>query len=325
MFFSKQVLIGVLGAPSDAGAVYDWMLIVGGDVGGTPAGVRTTNKYTFGTGGSNGSVAAAASIPAGSTARFFAGAFGNKTVGLFCGGTTGTASSADVDTFTNATETWTAGVDLSSAKEGHEGSSSTTYGYLFGGWTVVNTTRRYEYSSTSWVTNGGNITQSKAWMAAHNNATIALISGGYTNTNQTVQEVYTFATDTSSTSGISALAAATREMHATGDNTNSYIMNGTIAGDALTVVIRKNALSTGAAVTTINNGVASRFADGASNGTKGVWGSFAVDAVAPYSAGEAVRSNTTREIDFSTDTLRTGTNLTYTAWLGGAFSGAQVA
>jgi hypothetical protein len=322
MFITRNVLIGVLGVPAAAPAAsYDWMYWAGGEASG--GGVRTTNKYTFSTTGSAGSVSAGTNYDAGSAARFFGGAFGNKTVGLFCGGTT--PESADVDTLTNATEAWTAGVDLSGVQEGHEGASSSTNGYLFGGWTVVSTVRRYSYSSVAWTTDGGNLTQAKAWMAAHNNATIALISGGYTTSNQTTQEVYTFSTDTSSTSGISALGAATREMHATGDQTNSYVYCGTIAGDALTNIIRKNTMSTGASVTTLTNSVYARFSDGASNDSKGVWGSQAIDSSAPYTAGGAARSATTREIDWSTDTQRDGANMTYTAWLAGAFSGAQVA
>jgi hypothetical protein len=324
MFLTRQVLQGILGVPEAAPpAGYDWMYWVGGEASG--GAVRTTNKYTFSTTGSAGSVAAGTSYSTGSVARFFAGAFGNKTVGLFCGGTNGSASQADVDTLTNSTETWATGVDLSSAKEGHEGASDSTYGYLFGGYTVVNTTRRYAYGSSAWTTNGGNLTQSKAWMAAHNNSSIALISAGWPSSNTNVQEVYTFSTQTSSTSGISVFGDSTREMHATGDQTNSYIMCGTIAGDALTNVIRKNTMSTGTAVTTLTNSTYNRFADGASNDAKGVWGSFAIDSSSPYTAAGAARSATTREIDWSTDTQRDGATMTYTAWLASAFSGAQIA
>lgn len=325
MFLTRQVLIGVLGVPTAAppAASYDWMYWAGGEA--AAGGVRTTNKYTFSTTGSAGTCAAGTDYNSGSSARFFGGAFGNKTVGLFCGGTNGSASQSDVDTLTNATEAWTAGVDLAAASEGHEGFSSSTYGYIAGRWTVQATVRRYDYGSSSWTTNGGNLTQSKAWMAAHNNATIALISGGYTSTNITTQEVYTFSTETSSTAGISVLGAATREMHATGDQTNSYIFCGTIAGDALTNIIRKNTMSTGASVTTLTNSTYNRFADGASNDSKGVWGSQAIDSSSPFTAAGAARSNTTREIDWSTDTQRDGANMTYTAWLAGAFSGAQVA
>lgn len=319
MFLTRSVLIGVLGVPAaSAPAGYDWMIMAGGET--ASGGTKTTTKYTFSSSGSAGTAAAGTSLPtSGSAGRWFGCAFGDKSVGVYAGGTTGT-SSADVDVYTNSSDTWTAGPDLSAAEEGHEGFSSTTYGYTVGGYNGGagrTTTKRYAYGSSAWTTNGGALNVNTTWCAVHNNTTVALRSGGYSSANQNTQSFYTFSSDTWA-SDSDTLTAAKREVHATGTASYSYVFCGTTTGDALTNSIYKIDLTNATISSTLTNSKATRFGDGAASDAKGVFGSYQTVNTS------GAKNTESREIDWSSDTQRDGAALAVTAWVGSAFSGAYV-
>lgn len=185
-------------------------------------------------------------------------------------------------------------------------------GYTFGGTgggTWRDTILKHNIGADSWSTLSATLASTSGWNATHNNGTYALISGGYNGSDLTTNNQFTFSSDTNTTSGISAVAAATRDWCATGDQTHSY---GYCGYNALTV-IRKMAIATGTQATTFTNSSGLRYADGASSDTNGL-----------FTGGEGA-SSLVREVVYATDTFSSKTSLSTTRAEHGCYSGAQTA
>lgn len=311
MFLSKQVLIGILGVPAGAAAEpYNWAFFAGGTTGTGDAGV-TSNTRTYGLGD-----ATWASEGALSTAVFNAGGFGDKTYGWIAGGYTGSTNATQNRKYTNTDGTSMTSVDggttSMSSQNGWKGSCNGTNGYLFGG-TFVSNTRKYSISGSTWSA-GTALAGANGWTASHNNATYALISGGYSGSaNLSRQDRYQFSDDTRTTQ--TALSTARRELTATGTQDHSYLYCGTTT--VVIDTIEKVSLTDGASATSFTNASSLRFAESAGSDTKGVF-------AGGQSGLPGSTLTTTREITYSSEDDSAGTALpTATAQMA-AFSGIQV-
>jgi hypothetical protein len=311
MFLTRQVLQGILGVPAAAGGPsFNFAFFGGGPTGSGDNGVTTaTRTYDLGD-------ATWASEGALSTAVFNAAGFGDKTYGWIVGGYTGAVNAAQNRKYTNAdgsSMSSTAGSTSDvTMQNGWRGGATTTTGYVFGG-TFVSTVRKYSISGDSWSAGtalGGN----NGWMAEHNNATYALISGGYSGaTNLDRNDRYTFSDDTRAAE--TALGTARRELTATGDQSFSYLYGGTTG--AVVNTIEKISLTDGTQSSTFTNSVALRFAEAAGSDTKGVFAG-GQDGL----PGSTIA--TTREVVYADGDDTAGTALpTATAQMA-AFSGVQV-
>ena len=313
MFLTRQVLQGILGVPTAAGAPsFNFAFFAGGTTGSGDAGV-TANTRTYGLGD-----AAWASEDALSTAVFNAAGFGDKVSGWIVGGYTGATNATQNREYTNAdgsSMTSTAASTTSvTMQNGWRGGATTSTGYVFGG-TFVSTVRKYSISGDSWSA-GTALGSENGWMAEHNNATYALISGGYDNSpaaNLDRNDRYTFSDDTRAAQ--TALGTARRELTATGDQSFSYLYGGTTA--AVVNTIEKISLTDGTQSSTFTNSVANRFAEAAGSDTKGVFAG-GQDGL----PGNTI--TTTREVVYADGDDTAGTALpTATAQMA-AFSGVQV-
>jgi len=265
MFLTRQVLQGILGVPATAGAPsFNFAFFAGGTTGSGDSGVTTaTRTYDLGD-------ATWASEGALSTAVFNAAGFGDKVNGWIVGGYTGAVNATQNREYTNAD-----GASMTSAaasttsvtmQNGWRGGATTTTGYVFGG-TFVSTVRKYSISGDSWSA-GTALGGASGWMAEHNNATYALISGGYdSSANLSRNDRYTFSDDTRAAQ--TALGTARRELTATGDQSFSYLYGGTTS--AVVNTIEKISLTDGTQSSTFTNSVANRFAEAAGSDTKGVF------------------------------------------------------
>jgi hypothetical protein len=310
MFFNKQVLIGVLGVPSAPSLQYNWAFFAGGTTGTGDAGV-TTNTRTYGLGD-----ATWASEGALSTAVFNAAGFGDLTSGWICGGFTGSANATQNRKYTNTDGTSMTSTDggttSMSSQNGWKGSCDGTTGFVFGG-TFVSATRKYSISGSTW-SGGTALAGNNGWTAAHNNATYALISGGYTGSaNLSRQDRYEFSGDTRTTQ--TALSVARRELTAAGDQSFSYLYCGTTS--VVLDTIEKVSLTDGASATSFTNASSLRFAESAGSDTKGVF-------AGGQSGLPGSTLTTTREIVYADGDDTAGTALPAATAQMAAYSGIQV-
>lgn len=311
MFLTRQVLQGILGVPAAAGApAFNFAFFAGGTTGSGDSGLTTaTRTYDLGD-------ATWASEGALSTAVFNAAGFGDKVNGWIVGGYDNSVNATQNREYTNAdgsSMTSTAASTTSvTMQNGWRGGATTSTGYVFGG-TFVSTVRKYSISGDSWSAGtalGGN----NGWMAEHNNATYALISGGYSGTaNLTRNDRYTFSDDTRAAQ--TALGTARRELTATGDQSFSYLYGGTT--NVVVNTIEKISLTDGTQSSTFTNSASLRFAEAAGSDTKGVFAGGQ-----DGTPGSTIA--TTREVVYADGDDTAGTALpTATAQMA-AFSGVQV-
>ena len=311
MFFNKQVLIGVLGVPSaPVGQAFNFAFFAGGTTGSGDDGVTTdTRTYDLGdaTWASEGALSTAVFNPAG---------FGDKVSGWIIGGYTGAENAEQNRKYTNAdgstmTSTSASTTDVT-MQNGWRGGATTSTGYVFGG-TFVSTVAKYSISGDSWSA-GTALGGDNGWMAEHNNATYALISGGYApDDNLSRNDRYTFSDDTRAAQ--TALGTARRELTATGDQSFSYLYGGTVS--AVVNTIEKISLTDGTQSSTFTNSVALRFAEAAGSDTKGVF-------VGGQSGLPGSTLTTTREIVYADGDDTAGTALPAATAQMAAFSGVQV-
>jgi hypothetical protein len=306
MFFGRQVIQGVLGLPvvSGGGApTYNWIFMAGS---GNSTAQYTLDTYTETSRGT---------IASGGTGN--PASFGNESYGWFCGGYQSSSATA-VNRFNNASiasnSTAMTAMNSGAQQNGIGGGCYKTgqSGYTFGGtgggaWS--NVILKYNISGDSWSTLGATLAATAGWNATHCNDTSALISGGYNGSDLTTNNKFTFSSDTNTTSGMTALASATRDWCATGDQTNAYAYCGY---NALTT-IRKLAIATGTQATTFTNSNGLRYADGASSDTNGL-----------FTGGEGA-TTLVREVVYATDTFSSKTSLSTGRAEHGAYSGAQTA
>ena len=308
-------MLGVIGIPPAAGGggvQYNWAFFGGGTTGTGDAGV-TTSTRTYGLGD-----ATWASEDSLSTAVFNAAAFGDKVNGWIIGGYTGSVNATQNRKYTNtdgSSMSSTAGSTTSvTMQNGWRGAATTSTGYVFGG-TFVSTSRKYSISGDSWSA-GTALTSENGWMATHNNATYALVSGGYDNSpagNLDRNERFTFSDDTRAAQ--TALGTARRELTATGDQSFSYLYCGTTS--AVVNTIEKISLTDGTQSSTFTNSASLRFAEAAGSDTKGAF-------AGGQSGLPGSTITTTREIVYADGDDTAGTALpTATAQMA-AFSGIQV-
>lgn len=311
MFLTRQVLQGILGVPEVAGAPsFNFAFFAGGTTGSGDAGV-TANTRTYDLGD-----ATWASEGALSTAVFNAAGFGDKVNGWIIGGYTGATNATQNREYTNAdgsSMTSTAASTTSvTMQNGWRGGATTSTGYVFGG-TFVSTVRKYSISGDSWSAGtalGGN----NGWMAEHNNATYALISGGYSGaSNLDRNDRYTFSDDTRAAQ--TTLGTARRELTATGDQSFSYLYCGTTG--AVVNTIEKISITDGSSSTSFTNSASLRFAEAAGSDTKGVFAGGQDGA-----PGSAI--TTTREVVYADGDDTAGTALPAATAQMAAFSGVQV-
>lgn len=311
MFLTRQVLIGVLGVPAATpGVEYNWAFFAGGTTGTGDAGVTTATR-TYGLGD-----ATWASEDALSTAVFNAGGFGDKVNGWIIGGFTGSVNATQNRKYTNTNGTSMSSTAASTTnvtmQNGWRGGATSSTGYVFGG-TFVSTVRKYSISGDSWSA-GTALGGSNGWLAEHNNATYALISGGYDGSaNLSRNDRYTFSDDTRAAQ--TALGTAKRELTATGDQSFSYLYCGTTSG--VTSVIEKISLVDGTQSSNFNNSDALRFAEAAGSDTKGAF-------AGGQSGTPGSTLTTTREIVYSAGDDTAGTALPAATAQMAAFSGIQI-
>jgi len=305
MFISRAVMLGVIGIPPAAGGggtpTYNWIFMAGP--------TNNTAQYTLDT----YTETSRGTIANGGTGN--PGSFGNESYGWFCGGYQGSSATA-VSRFNNASiatnSTAMTSMNSSAQQNGIGGGCYKTgqSGYTFGGtgggaWS--NVILKYNISGDSWSTLGATLAAAAGWNATHNNGTYAIIAGGYNGSDRTETNIFEFSSDTKTTG--TALASATRDWCATGDQTNAYAYCGY---NALTT-IRKLAIASGTQATTFTNSSGLRYADGASSDTNGL-----------FTGGEGA-SSLVREVVYATDTFSSKTSLSTTRAEHGAYSGAQTA
>jgi hypothetical protein len=316
MFISRAVMLGVIGIPPAAGGggavQYNWAFFAGGTTGTGDLGVTTdTRTYDLGD-------ATWASEGALSTAVFNAAGFGDKVSGWIVGGYTGATNATQNREYTNAdgSSMTSAAASTTSVtmQNGWRGAATTSTGYVFGG-TFVSTVRKYSISGDSWSA-GSALGGANGWMAEHNNATYALISGGYDGSaNLSRNDRYTFSDDTRAAQ--TALGTARRELTATGDQSFSYLYCGTSTTPAVVNTIEKISLTDGSSSTSFTNSASLRFAEAAGSDTKGVF-------AGGQSATPGTTLGTTREVVYADGDDTAGTALpTNTAQMA-AYSGIQV-
>lgn len=292
--------------------LYNWAVESAGTTGTGDAGyVSTTRLYSL-------SNAVYTSMGAINNPVLNAGGFGNQAYGYVVGGYTGSVNATQNNRYTNANGSTmnaqavsTSGITM---QNGWKGSCALggAYGYLWGG-TFVSTVVKYNTTANTWSTPATALPASNGWMAAHNNAASAIISGGYNGSaNLNTNTIWAFSND-SRTAG-TVLGTATRDTCSTGDQTYAYLYCGTTTVTVNT--IRKLQISNGAQPTTFTNSTALRFADGAGSDVKGVF--FGGQSGLPGST-----LTTVREFFYSTDSSPAGTALALQTAQTACWSGAQ--
>jgi hypothetical protein len=161
--------------------------------------------------------------------------------------------------------------------------------------------------------------QRRGWGGCHNNATYNIYSGGvdHPSTVRTVQDLFTFSSETSAAAANNLTERGGFRHTATGDQTNSYVYTGSDANDA----IYKVTISSGATAATITTGVVDRqWAEAAASDSRGVF-----CGGTSGTSGSYATSQNNYYIDWANDTVNSGVTLGVARQEAAAFSGAQTA
>lgn len=300
-------------AQAAAVPLYNWAFVGGGSTGTGDAGI-TNATYIYSLG--NAVYTAQTNI---NNAVINAAGFGNQAYGWLIGGYTGAANANQNNRYTNSNgSTMTQRNQTNTGitvQNGWKGSCALggAFGYVWGG-TFVNTVYKMNTFNMAWTTPATTLPANNGWMAAHNNATYGIISGGYNGSaNLNTNTIWTFSADTQA--GGTVLATATRDTCSTGDQTYSYLYCGTTT--VVVNTVRKLQISNGAQPTSFSSATALRFAEGAGSDIKGAF--FGGQSGLPGST-----LTTVREITYSNDSTTTaGTALATTTAQMCAWSGAQ--
>jgi hypothetical protein len=239
--------------------------------------------------------------------------FANGTKGVLAGGSTGDAVSG-VQIITLSDESSTGGqaltVNTLSTRQGR-GSSISTAGYMFGGWTTapVNDIKRYTYSTDTWAytTNGLGYATALMSIGVHNNATVAKLSGGYIDSTGAPQDIiksFDFSTESTSTESYS-LPAVRAQHCVTGNQTKWMSFAGGGPSFALNTVAETFLFSDGTRTTAsaLSNGF--RMGDAAGDDDRAIIGGG-------YVYGGTYSTTTNKIYTYSTDTHATASVYLYT-------------
>lgn len=277
--------------------------------------ISTVYKYTL----TGDSVSTATAL---SSARDQVSGFANGTVGHACGGSTGSTVTTH-EKYTLSTESKTAGTALSSGRrDTHAGSSTSTLGYIFGGYntSALNTIAKYQYSDDTWPTFSTSLGWSTVWTstAAHNNSTTAVILGGYSgSTPNTEYKLFTYSTETPGSN--TSLPAAHGQVSMTGNQSKAIALSGFGPGTFVTMTnaVKYYDFAAGTWTSATNLGYTIRFGEGAGDDSKGIF--------AGGSAGSFTLSTAHTKYQYSDDTMTTATQIYTTATDSpGAFHSLQV-
>jgi hypothetical protein len=234
--------------------------------------------------------------------------FANQTVGVITGGGTGDSSGTpvtSVNIITFATEAKTSGTALGTATKTGSGGSSTTKGYVFSTMssdtTATNNRQDYTYSSgaNTLNTNVMGFASARRNVAAANNSTKAVITGGWVVAGVTPQSdirEFTFSGETMAAASYS-LFATTGQQSMAGNQTKYAGMGGFVNAGATTLSTRVESYvySSGSrtAATAMNG---HRHGDAAGDDTAGIF-----TGAATFGSG-ITANQTTKKYTYSSDT-----------------------
>ena len=248
--------------------------------------------------------------------------FANQTLGVITGGGTGDANGAPVTTvniITFATEAKTSGTALGNATRQGRGASTTTKGYVFcpliTAFALTNHRQDYTYSTgaTTYNTNVVGFGTARRDVAAANNSTKAVVTGGFISAGTTPQSdirEFTFSGETMAAASYS-LFATTAQHSMAGNQTKYASMGGFVNAGATTLSTRVESYvySSGSrtAATAMNG---HRFGDAAGDDTAGIFtGASALGSGISY-------NQTTKKYTYSSDTYAVTTAI-YTTEIDG--------
>ena len=242
-------------------------------------------------------------------------AFANGTTGVLAGGSDGN-SQGSVRLVNLSAESISNGQALTVntlATRLGRGASSSTVGYLYGGWTTapVNDIKKYTYSTNVWAytTNGLGYTNALLTIGVHNNSTVAVLTGGYVNSTLAPSNIVKeFDFSTESTATASYTLSETRAQQSVTGNQTKYVSIGgfNTSGLALTTVVDTYLFSAGTrtAQTSLTHGF--RMGDAAGDDQRGIY-------AGSETTGGGTYSTTTNWIyTYSTDTRANASNYLYT-------------
>ena len=300
MFGASRLALFAANPAADTGVSGGYSYFMGGYA---DSRIATVYKYTIGT----DAVTTATAL---SAARDQASGFANGTTGHVCGGSTGSSITTH-EIYTLSTESKAGGTALSSARrDTHAGSSTSTLGYIFGGYnaSALNTIAKYQYSDDTWPTFSTSLGWTTVWTstASHNNSTTAVILGGYSgSTPNTEYKLFTFSTETPGSN--SSLPAAQGQVSMTGNQSKAIALSGFGPGTFVTMTnaVRYYDFAAGTWTSATNLGYTIRFGEGAGDDFKGIF--------AGGSAGSFTLSTAHTKYQYSDDTMTTATQIYSTA------------
>lgn len=166
--------------------------------GGNSTGTTSIQKYTY-SGDTTGAGTALASV----AARTNVGGYGNSTYGFFTGGVSGSTHYSSCARYTYSGDTQASSGSISTAREGHGTSNSTTIGYSAGGTTngsfgttYTTVVRKLTFSSSADAA-GTALGTSREQIAGTGDTTMGIFCGGWNNgVTATDIEKYVYSGDT---------------------------------------------------------------------------------------------------------------------------------
>jgi N-acetylneuraminic acid mutarotase len=207
-------------------------------------------------------------------------------------------------------------------RDQHAGTSTSTFGYLFGGYndssTYLNTIQKYQHSNDTYPTFTTTLWSGTVWTStvAHNNTTLAFIVGGYNGSNVCNRyKVFTFSSETVSSD--LTLSPEQGQSSVCGSQEVGYLCSGFTTGGTMTTTVQKFTFATQAWTTGTALSYSVRVGDGASSPVNGVIGGAFVGSFSIATAQT--------KIDYASDTYSTASQIySVNTDTPGAWSSSQI-
>lgn len=223
--------------------------------------------------------------------------------------------------FNCGTEARTTGTSLPSARRDmHSGASTSTFGYLFGGYNTnyLNTIQKYQHSNDTYPTFSTTLWSGTVWTScvAHNNTTLAVVVGGYNGSAVCNRyKVFTFSSETLSAD--LTLSPEQGQSSMCGSQDIAYLCSGFTTGGTMTTTVQKFTFSSETWATGTALSYSARYGDGASSPVNGVIGGA-------YAGSFSIATAQTK-ITYATDTYSTASQIySVNTDTPGAWSSSQI-
>jgi hypothetical protein len=223
--------------------------------------------------------------------------------------------------FNCASEARTTGTALPTARrDNHAGTSTSDYGYIFGGYNTnyVNTIQKYQHSNDTYPTFTTTLWTGTVWTStvAHNNTALACVVGGYNGSAVCNRyKVFTFSTE--AVSADLTLSPEQGQLSVCGSQAVGYYCSGFTTAGTMVTTVQKFTFASETWATGTALSYSARYGDGCSSPSNGVIGGAYVGSFSIATAQT--------KIAYATDTYSTASQIyTTNTDTPGAWSSSQI-